>query len=135
MAYIKKLYKSRGEDGSIFTWELFRNPTKEVCRRLIIVPGLTSRNHEEYRDFYDAMAVAVAEAGGEVVTFAARGQLGSEGLYSFPNCVQDVITIAREWSPGEEVVLFGRSAGGPIALRSAQILASPRVLIWGAAKR
>src|SRR5579885_424250 len=101
MTYIKELRKSQGEDGSIFSWELFRNPNERLCRRLIIVPGLTSRNHPDYSTLYDAMAVAVVEAGGEVVTFAARGQLGSEGLYSFPGCVQDVITIAKEWSPGE----------------------------------
>ncbi len=127
--------ESRGTEGARFTWDLWWNSAQSARRRVLIVAGITSRNHPDYRALYDAMATDLVVAECEVVTFAARGQMGSEGIYSFPSCVEDVLTIANEWSPGEPMALFGRSAGGPIALRCAARLQASQVMVWGAAGR
>lgn len=126
------------QDGSTLKWEHFA-PQATTQGYVLIVPGLTSRNHEEYRCVYDDLGQAIAELGYECVTLAVRGQLGSEGEYSFPNAVEDVATVIDAWLTGrpESVALFARSSGGPIALRVAREIKPliRKILLWGVSPR
>lgn len=124
-------------DGANIKWELFRT---DKCRgRVLLVPGLTSRNHQKYKAVYDNLADSLTKIGFEVLTMAIRGQLGSGGKYSFPNAVSDIELVIADWLKDsiDPVALFARSSGSPIALRVAQKLETriDKVLLWGASPK
>lgn len=126
-------------DGSALVWEIFPAAPPVKPNHVLLVPGLTSRNHPKYAPVYTDLAELLAKNGNETVTLALRGQLGSEGVFSFPNAVDDLEAILVDWlsSAGGGVSIFARSSGAPIALRLARRVPDCicRLFLWGCSPR
>lgn len=76
------------------------------------------------------LAQAVRAHGWNVIYFNYRGAWGSEGKFSFNNCVEDVVNVVSFCKKYQDslkidtsnIVLFGHSMGGWICLKSLQRL-------------
>ncbi len=76
------------------------------------------------------LAQVVRAHGWNVIFFDYRGSWGSQGLFSFENCVQDVVNLVafcKQYSDSlhidtSNIVLFGHSMGGWVCLKALQQL-------------
>ncbi|MGN6399620.1 MAG: alpha/beta hydrolase family protein [Flavisolibacter sp.] len=76
------------------------------------------------------MAQIVRSKGWNVIYFDYRGSWGSQGTFSFDNCVQDVISVVSFCNKYQDslridtsnIVLFGHSMGGWVCLKALQKL-------------
>lgn len=87
----------------------------------------------------DDVAQALCRAGCVVVVLHHRGAWGSEGTYSFSNCIEDAVNLVEYVrSDGfcgaygvdpDSIVLFGHSMGGNTALNAAARLDCVRAVV------
>jgi pimeloyl-ACP methyl ester carboxylesterase len=76
------------------------------------------------------LAQVVRAHGWNVIYFNYRGSWGSQGKFSFKNCVEDVVNVVAFCKKYQDslkidvsnIVLFGHSMGGWICLKSLQLL-------------
>ena len=76
------------------------------------------------------LAQVVRASGWNVIYFDYRGSWGSQGKFSFMNCVADVVNVVKFCNKLQDslridtsrIVLFGHSMGGWISLKAAQAL-------------
>lgn len=76
------------------------------------------------------LAQVVRSKGWHVIYFNYRGAWGSQGDFSFKNCVEDVVNVVNYCQQHadqfgidhEEIVLFGHSMGGFVTLKALQQL-------------
>ena len=76
------------------------------------------------------LAQVVRAMGWNVIFFDYRGSWGSQGKFSFMNCVEDVANVVKFCNQYQDslkidtanIVLFGHSMGGWIALKAVQLL-------------
>ncbi len=117
-----------------FEYEVWSPQADLICGKVLMLPGLTGLNNPSYRPSYEQHAVKFAKIGFETAVFAASGQIGRNGQYSYANTVEDAEAVLRTWlGSGEVVYLFGKSSGCPIALRVATRNSSQvaGVFLWG----
>jgi len=130
----------RSGEGQQVCWEATAPRNQRSVGRLLIIPGLTSPYHPKYLPVYRDTAQFIAGRGWEVAIFAARGQVGSGGAYSFPNAVEDALAVVDAWNENSNehtpLALLARSSGCPIALRIASRRSDVQsLLLWGGSPR
>ncbi len=78
------------------------------------------------------IAQVVRSRGWNVIYFDYRGSWGSQGKFSFKNCVEDVVNVVSFCNKYQDslkidtsnIVLFGHSMGGWVCLKALQVLPS-----------
>jgi hypothetical protein len=133
-------HRRRAGDAEEVCWETIEPANRQALGRVLILPGLTSPYHPKYLSLYRDLGQFIVAQGWQVAVFACRGQLGSGGLYSFPNAVADALAVLHAWDEVPQnplpVGLLARSSGCPIALRVAQRRSDVRrLLLWGGSPR
>jgi hypothetical protein len=76
------------------------------------------------------IAQVVRATGWNVIYFDYRGSWGSQGKFSFKNCVKDVVNVVRFCNKYQDslkidtsnIVLFGHSMGGWVSLKAIQYI-------------
>ena len=111
-------------NGSLMQGFMYKANGKQKHPTLLLLHGYPG--NERNLD----LAQVVRAHGWNVIYFNYRGSWGSQGRFSFENCVQDVVNVVgfcKKYQDSLQVdttnmVLFGHSMGGWICLKSVQQL-------------
>ena len=111
-------------NGSLMQGFMYKANGKQKHRTLLLLHGYPG--NERNLD----LAQIVRAHGWNVIYFNYRGSWGSQGKFSFENCVQDVVnavSFCKKYQDSLQIdttsiVLFGHSMGGWVCLKSVQQL-------------
>lgn len=114
--------------GSLMQGFMYKANGKQKHPTLLLLHGYPG--NERNLD----LAQIVRAHGWNVIYFNYRGSWGSQGKFSFENCVQDVVNVVDFCKKNRDllqvdtanIVLFGHSMGGWVCLKSVQQLPSVR---------
>ena len=107
-------------DGSLLQGFMYKANGKQAHPLLLVLHGYPG--NERNLD----LAQAARAHGWNVVYFNYRGSWGSQGTFSFRNCVEDVINVVAYCKANaatmqidtQNIVLFGHSMGGFVCLKA-----------------
>lgn len=110
--------------GSLLQGFMYKANGKQAHPLLLVLHGYPG--NERNLD----LAQAARAHGWNVIYFNYRGSWGSQGIFSFRNCVEDVINVvayckanaAKMEIDTQNIVLFGHSMGGFVCLKALELI-------------